>query len=269
MPKTPATTTPKDVFESLCVAIATHSKLPARTKQSVSAQTALSSMVNAGIALIGAEADAAVLNDMLRAAATTHSTPLVSAFPKQNPNAVAINRYMSSDLPKRASPEFLAALVDAGCDLFPFNLQLVMRAIRKDDKALQDFLLTTVHIIPRDVAELLEALKSKHLTKTPDFVAAYLKLLVKAQPELSEQAITSALATYADLEFALLYHAGARVNYSSTTFVPDMARDLYDQLSNHKLLQFAAEGEDLAAFCRDEETHARAMAMLRTERRGS
>lgn len=254
-----------DVFKPLCKAIAAHAKLPARVRRTTAAQDALASMVDAGTSLIRSESRSEEQRELLLCALMTNSNELVSAFPARNPNVYRVCSYEYKDLAKEASPEFLAALVAAGCDLCQLNEALVLRAIRKNDKALQDFLLANSHLMLRQINDLIHKLTTKRCQVAPEFVAAYMKTIVRSQPQRAEIAITRALACYSGLQFALLYHAGARVDFNTTYFMPDMARELYERISNHVFLQFTADGEDLAAFCRNEEAQARAIQMLKPD----
>jgi hypothetical protein len=254
-------------FIDVCSALKKQREMVSRDRNSAPIKAANAALVEAALHLFRSETDAQQKQVMIAAAVPTMSAPLISGLPKGPQGTLHFSNLPYGIIASKADAHYLSLLYDLGLNISWMYQDVFLRAVRRNDIAIQEFLLSTLSEFFKSApgigaAGSVESLRVKDCLKAPDFLATYLKALVLAYPKEAERTIGHALATYSGLCYALLYHAGARVNFANVGFMPDMARDLFRNLSNHQIVAFDADGADLAAFCRNEAAMRTAIEMF-------
>lgn len=256
--------TQDQVFALTCDALAMQAILPAKERRKKTAIAARASLEAAAIAMVKSQKDDECLQKWLKASVLlSQSTELALAFPGRPANSLMhpIHGPERLTLARTAPAAFLDALHSRGVDLKVFHGELVLRAIRKNDAALQDFLLEHVEELFSGFRWLLKV-KRADLLKSPEFLSAYLRAAAAAHPRNASRSIAASAAVLDGVNFILLDSAGAEMPPPGAAFIPTLVQDVLATLSNHKRLKLFPHGRDIAAFCRDDAALDRAEALF-------
>jgi len=149
---------------------------------------------------------------------------------------------------KTIDPAHMRALETRGLSLHALRSRLLLRAIHKNEKPLQDWLVSNEQGYERSI-KLICFISPKNVAMAPDFIDAYLKSSVAQNPALAGRILEEAAQQRNGFQYTLLRMAGA-LPVADTA--PAAGRRIED-LSAHRLLPVLRHGTDLAAFCVDPE----------------
>jgi hypothetical protein len=209
----------RHVYFAIVEALRRHSQMAVkREKDRASMKASVAGLVTSAQALIADQKNDAELQCWATSAASSGSIDLILSFPERSQGVLLTlidNAEIWSNAILNGDAEYLRACHTRGISLTRNHVELLQRAITDSDPDFQDLLLEALAPYVTSLAGTLKW-TSEDFSKRAAFICEFLRIAIKAQPDIGVTALNQAVSRNDGLQYALLRLCGADASSAKT-----------------------------------------------------